>query len=221
MLDISVEKEINLFLANYPNFTIIEKSHEKMCIQGNWMATASNCELGYFELLLELNYLRYPKWFPIVFEISNKIPKELDRHIKTDESICFGNHFDEMKECNKGLTLLKFFERIVNPHLVRECERERLGFYPNGERSHNQEGHWESMYELFNTKDKHKIMFELNSILINNKFSRNGLCFCNSGRKYKACHEKILREFQTIGHHNIKLFYNFLKTAYNNEIQQV
>lgn len=221
MLGRSVEKDINLFLAKFPSFSIREKTSEKVSIQGNWMAKAGKYELGYFELLIELHFSRYPQRFPIVFELSDKIPNDIDRHIKQDGSICFANLYDEMKECKRGLNLSIFFDRIVNPHLVRECERERLGYYPNGERSHNHEGHWESMYELFNTRDKHRIMLELKAILINNRMSRNGLCFCNSGRKYKACHEKILRELQTLGTQNLKLFLEVLNQTYRNEIQQV
>lgn len=133
----------------------------------------------------------YPFCFPEVEETSNKIPKELNRHVKGDGTLCFANPYDEYSACRKGITLTWFLDEILNAHLCREYAREKTGSYPTGERSHGNEGIWETYYEVFETSDKKEVLRQLDLIFNHPKLGRNSPCYCGGEKKYKACHEKI------------------------------
>jgi hypothetical protein len=156
----------------------------------------------------------YPYCFPVVEETSRKIPQELDRHVKGDGTLCFANPYDEYSVCRKGITLTWFLDEILNAHLCREYVREKTGSYPTGERSHGNEGIWESYYEIFGTSDKKEILRQLNLIFNHPKLGRNTLCYCGSEKKYKACHEKIEPIILRPGKHIAEKIFEVLKKDY-------
>lgn len=162
---------------------------------------------------IEIRFTKsYPFRFPLIKETGSKIPKNEDRHINSDGTLCLGNLQDEMRFCRSGITFKEFLIKILNPHLCREYFRERRGYYPNGERSHGYEGIWETYYELLETRDKKLIITELDLILQNLNFEvRNKLCYCDSGKKYKRCHLIKKGPLLDIGVKNLRLIFQLLK----------
>ena len=155
----SLENDIKLALIKYPSLKRIGQRE----IKG--IFTASQIETGIqiedYEVLINFPS-RYPFVFPEVKETSNKIPKNVMRHVFTAcGNLCFGNFVDTLKICKNGISLLWFLENILNPHLCREYVKEVTGDYPTGERAHSPEGNWESYYEMLKTKDKELILNEI------------------------------------------------------------
>lgn len=214
----SLQNDIRIGLKKYPNLTLrIEK--DTFIVQGNWLAIdrKNNVEIALYEVIISFD-TKYPNCFPKVWEISNKIPKDLDRHIKKDGTLCFANPQDELRVCKTGITFVWFLENILNTHLVREYYREMEGEYPTGERSHGNEGIWEGYYEIFLTKNKAEILKQLEIILQAKSWARNAKCYCNtSEKKYKSCHEKIEKLVFTISKKDVGLIYNILKKDFENK----
>jgi len=159
---------------------------------------------------------KYPYEFPIVIETSEKIPKVLSRHVKVNGTLCFGNWQDELSTCKNGITFTWFLDEILNTHLCREFVKEKTTKYPTGERSHGMEGIWEGYYDVLSIMDKSKVLEELELILNHNQIGRNDLCYCNKGKKYKACHEKIESEVTKIGKTNAQEIVELLKADFKN-----
>lgn len=213
-----LKKDIERALRKYPSFKI-EGSGASSFLTGTF--TCANKENG---ILIEAYDLiigfpeGYPYCFPIVEEISKKIPRELDRHVKGDGTLCFANPYDEYSACRNGITLTWFLEEIVNAHLCREYVREKKGSYPTGERSHGNEGIWETYYEIFETRDKGKILIHLNLIFNHRSLGRNSPCYCGGDKKYKACHEKIEPVIMWPGRVVAKNIYEILKKDFKERI---
>ena len=161
---------------------------------------------------------KYPYAFPLVTETGGKIPKNLSRHVKGDGTFCFANWQDELSICKNGITFIWFLDEILNTHLCREYVKEKTTKYPTGERSHGIEGIWEGFYDVLGTTHKPKVLEELELILNHYQIGRNTTCYCNSGKKYKACHEKIECEITRIGKSNATGIFELLKIDFKEHI---
>lgn len=203
------EKDIMEGLKKYPALKLISKR------QVGGIFSASQKETGIvienYEVVIDFPF-KYPFALPSVIEVSNKIPKTIGRHVFSEGgNLCFGNFIDVAKVCLTGITFSWFLENILNPHLCREYVREVTGAYPTGERSHSPEGHWESYYDLLETKVKEDILVEIKLALESPTVQRNDQCRCGAGKKYKNCHLKIERLILEVGLKNLQMIYQYLK----------
>jgi uncharacterized protein YecA (UPF0149 family) len=213
----NLKKDIEKALKKYTSLTL-NVSDEIPFIQGVFTAydKTSNTEIEDYNVLIRFTE-KYPYAFPVVIETSKKIPKDLSRHVKGDGTLCFANWQDELSACKNGITFIWFLDEILNTHLCREFVKEKTGNYPTGERSHGIEGIWEGYYDVLSITDKSKVLEELDLILNHNQIGRNHPCYCNKGKKYKACHEKIESEVTKIGKTNAKEILEILKTDFKNK----
>lgn len=184
-------------------------------VKGTFIAQdkKSKTEIESYDVLIGFPK-KYPYAFPLVIETSNKIPRELDRHVKANNTLCFGNWQDEIGVCKNGITFTYFLDEILNTHLCREYVKEKTKEYPTGERSHDIEGIWEGYYDILKTTDKKEVLNELDLILNHRPLGRNAPCYCNGGKKYKACHEKIEPEILKIGRNTVIGIMGVLKNNY-------
>jgi hypothetical protein len=205
-------KDIEKALKTYANLRL---DPETVTVSGKFIAfdRSSKIEIEEYDVIIRFPK-DYPFRFPIVFESSEKIPRNLSRHINNQGNICFCNPQDELSLSRNGITFKWFLDEILNPHLCREYAREYLGYYPTGERSHGTEGIWEGYFDLFETTNKKTVLEELKMILNIRKPGRNSPCYCNSGRKYKTCHEKLEPEVMKVGRQNALKLYEVLKNDY-------
>jgi SEC-C motif len=203
------EKDIMEGLEKYPSLKLISKRQ----VRGMFSALQKETEIWIEDYEVIINFpLRYPFALPDVAEVSNKIPKTVSRHVFSDSgNLCFGNMIDVAQVCLGGISFIWFLENILNPHLCREYVKEVTGDYPNGERSHSPEGHWESYYDLLGTRIKEDILAEITLALKSPNLQRNDQCRCDSGKKYKNCHLKTERLILEVGHKNLQMIYGYLK----------
>lgn len=210
-----LKKDIEKALQKYPGLQL-DGLADKIIIEGNFTAFEKSSRTAIENYSVKILFPKdYPFRFPFVVETSERIPRELSRHVKPDATLCFGNPQDELALCRNGISLTWFLEEVLNPHLCREYAREKLGHYPTGERSHGNEGIWEGYYELFGTSDKEVVLRELEMILYHSFLGRNSACYCNSGKKHKACHEKLEPEVLKVGRRNAVALFELLKKDYN------
>lgn len=210
-----LQNDINMALASYP--TLKQSSWRgKPIIAGVFPAhnKAMDIEIDTYEIRIDFT-AQYPYAFPLVTETGNKIqPRNATRHIFQEGYVCLGNEFDEARVCKNGISLKWFLDEIVNPHLCREYVKETTGDYPTGERSHGEEGLWESFYDIFETTDKAEVLAGLDIILVQNP-GRNDPCPCGTSIKYKYCHWRRSSSVLEVGIDNAQKFYNRLKKHYN------
>ncbi len=208
-----IEKDIQHVLTRYPTLRRVPGKY--VVIEGVFTAHSDDDTIAIEDYQVRITITsNYPYSFPIVEETGNKIlPRNSSRHINIDGTLCLGNPVDEARVCRNGITLIWFLKNILNPHLCREYVRDKTGNYPTGERSHGIEGIWESYYDIFGTKDKLRILQEMESIISHGSIGRNDLCYCGGGRKYKVCHAKLESKVLDVGLARFKEFYKRLKDS--------
>jgi hypothetical protein len=186
-----LRKDIEQGLKKYPSL-YFDTYKEAITVEGTFTAydKVSGIEIENYEIKIVFPQ-SYPYRFPIVEETSRKIPRDISRHVKGDGTLCLANPQDELNVCSRGITFTWFLDEILNTHLCREYAREKTKKYPTGERSHGNEGIWEGYYDILHTTDKETVLKEVDMILNHGPIGRNDPCYCDSGKKYKACHDKI------------------------------
>lgn len=132
----------------------------------------------------------YPLNMPILIETSNKIIRDADWHINKQGVCCVGTLAKQYRELSDGITLISWLDRFVIPYFANHIRRLELGSYANGEFAHGVAGILEYYKELFQTQDVNSTLVRLRQVSGINSYSKNALCFCGSGKKYKRCFEK-------------------------------
>jgi hypothetical protein len=163
----------------------------------------------------------YPAFFPIVFEMGERIPKKLDRHMYTDSgSCCFTTGAkSQVLLKTKITTLLKFIDEIAIRYFENNSYYEINGKYCFTEYDHGSLGVVQSYQDILGTSDNRSIVLLMLERLKNRKLRIKDLCYCNSGHTLKKCfsglHCRSYKQFRLIDkevlHNDLFHFKNVLK----------
>lgn len=162
------------------------------------------------EILIPDNYPQTP---PKVREIGNKIPKNKDNHIiSDDETLCLGAPLAVKITFAQQRNLLWFVEKQVVPHLFSHSYKRDYGQPPFDNLSHGPKGLLEYYKELFATKDN-IVALDFLRILSSERYDDYANCPCGSGLKIKKCHYRILKKARK--QQRPEEFYNELRQIVN------
>lgn len=129
----------------------------------------------------------FPKTEPVVFETKGRIPRNPDRHVNGNGSICFGI-WEEWLISNDDWSVAGFFERCLRPYFLGQLYFENWGRWPGEERAHYGEGLLEAARRAIG---KHARKTEAVRTLkcLGKKTPPRGhwLCPCGSYRKIRYC----------------------------------
>ncbi len=145
----------------------------------------------------------FPKRFPILFEVGNKIPKNADWHINPDGSCCLTVPPKEIIACKNGISLSQFIKNWVIPFLANQTHRRIEGYYINGEYAHGILGLLEYYQEIMLTKDIKKIVELISMIFKIRKPKQTSICFCGSKNKFRKCHREAYEKILIIGREQV------------------
>lgn len=146
----------------------------------------------------------YPFLFPTVWEVGERIPKKMDRHIYSDTgSCCFTTKAKAQILLQTEVTsLLRFIDLIVVPYFQNNSYYELNGQYKTSEHSHNSLGVIEAYRDILNTKNDFAIAKLIYGRLKGEKLRIHQPCYCGSGLSLKKCsggqHDKNYRQFRKI-----------------------
>lgn len=152
----------------------------------------------------------YPYEFPLVYEIGNRLPKNIDWHIYRDGHFCIKALPEETLICNKGISLISFIKDQIVPFLFNQKFREENGYFLN-ERSHGLNGNLEFFKDLFETSDLQIIKKCLVFISRKSNPKRTSLCFCGSGKKYRKCHRNAYQKLSSLPNEFFALYINMIE----------
>ena len=156
----------------------------------------------------------YPYGSPTLHEISEIIPRNIDRHISNEGVCCVDIGHELLYWSNRGISIFEFIREKVYPFLANQLYYEKEGEYANGEYMHNDLGVRQFYKDRLNLVDTEIILDFLSRILSNNLPGRNDYCLCKSGEKYKNCHYEALNFLKAVGNEqvrkDIKLFEKLL-----------
>jgi len=193
-----VIQDIDKGLASYPLLQRVDDNGE-IGVSGEIVLT--HPDVGEYDrysvsILLPKSY---PYCLPKVVETSKKIPREADRHINTDFTLCLAVLQKEREITKNGIGFKFFLDKVLIPHLSRETYCEMNDGYEDGEYSHGVEGVWEYYEGVLSVSDKTLIVEELEKIIHSKWQGRNEPCFCSSGTKFKKCHLPKWNKIMSLG----------------------
>ncbi len=197
------ENQLASAYLDFPNLRIKVKDGKKI-LKG--IIDIENSEHKVVQsFLIEIHCSKgFPYRFPILFEVGNDIPCDVDWHKYSDNSCCITVQPDEILQCKNGITISQFIKNNVIPYFANQYYKKITGNYKD-EFPHGKEGLIKYYSELMKTMDKNKWIkyvnytFDIEKI----KIGRNDLCFCGSSVKFKKCHNLVFEKIKAIGKNNI------------------
>lgn len=209
-----LNQDIQEVLGLYPELDVLYKNQRPTKIHGVFRLFDNyNVEQGNWIIAIKIPS-EYPYAFPELYELSDKIERSEDTHIADDGKVCLeldiiANYIAK----NKGITLLTFINNYVIKYfcwilLYTSGYKEELEFW-----KHNLDGYKQFLYERLDTFDDLLVLKCLDIITDNNLPSRNDLCFCGSGKKYKHCHARKIESIGIFDHKVLQFFKALFKNS--------
>jgi len=212
-----IKAQINDVLKEYPNLYF---DPEANIFNGSIKIDP----VDLYDIIIELT--PYPRFFPVVYETSERIPKKAGRHIYTDSgSCCFTtNAKAQILLKTKITSLLAFMEEIVEPYFLNNSFYEIHGRYYDEEYSHGPLGVVEGYRDILQILDDLCIARIMIDYLNDGKLNVHKNCYCGSGITLLKCkngiHDKCYRNFRKVNRDQIHVdlhthFYKHLKQTGN------
>lgn len=172
--------QIQEVLAHYPYLTFNEINNS---IDGELFISKEDS----YDVSIILR--QYPKHFPLVFEIGERIPRKLTRHIYSDTGSCCLSTLAKAQILlkTKITTLYLFVKEVVIPYFQNNSYFEINGRYKTDEYSHNKLGIVEAYRDILRTNNDYSIAQLILNRIEHNKLKMHDLCYCGSGQKMKKC----------------------------------
>lgn len=138
---------------------------------------------------VKISLEKFPHLFPKVWETNERIPRKADRHINSDNTLCFTTQANmEIYLATNVKTINDFLELILKPYLINNSFFEINKSYRFGEFSHNIIIATKDTYsKILNTENVSGIKLAVNKLIYGGKFRPNDKCFCGSDKKIKKC----------------------------------
>lgn len=215
----SLEKDIKKVIDYFPDLKFKQKREMRFLI-GKLDIFDENGSIYFdtFNILIVIPS-KYPYDFPLLFELGNKIPKILDRHIFPEAENCCITVPPEIDAILKrGITIYEFINEHAIPHLANQIyyENNPEKKWASGDYAHGNNGIFQYYCEILGLDTFNDLHHELENYL-GRKIKKYEMCFCNSDLKFKKCHQikwqplsripmkRIEKDFRTLSEHLSKL----------------
>lgn len=156
---------------------------------------------------VDIRLTRYGKSFPKVFETDERIPREPDRHVNSDGSLCFSTPARiEILRSNQVRTLLQFVNLILIPYLQHNSYYEINGTYIS-EFSHNRViASFETFKEISGLDEPELIIKLIERVENGLRIRPNEECYCGSRKKIKKCgnHNQSYEDIKRLGKESLR-----------------
>ncbi len=125
----------------------------------------------------------YPDRFPLVYDVSGKIPPIGDWHINEDTKTCCITVLpEEILICKGGITLTGFIHNNVIPYFFNQTFRRVEGYYCNGEYAHGIPGVFQFYDDILSSgRVIRKAIMLMIHIAKRQRPGRTHNCFCGPG----------------------------------------
>lgn len=181
-----MDEQFHLLMYQNRNLKIELNNNLPYKIFGEIPVQSKNSIYGIFDCTIVLDK-NYPYVFPAVFENSGKIPKNADRHVNRDGSLCLCAPQKAILLAKQGIKISEFYNELLIPYLASQIYYEKKKIWPGGEYSHGIEGEIEFFFDYFNLKRREDLFKVLKCFLENTKSKKKTLCFCGSMLNLKKC----------------------------------
>jgi hypothetical protein len=132
--------------------------------------------------------VNYPHAMPSVWETGGRVPREIDRHVFVDGSLCLGAPLAIWIHLGGDYSIERVIDGPLRSFLIGNSLVEEGEPWPYGERAHGVAGLLEHLGELIGTTDPRAVRRFLIELL-DKKVRGHGLCPCGSGLIIRRCHK--------------------------------
>ena len=187
--------QVSELLGHYPGLSFNEINNS---IDGELFISKDDS----YDVSIELE--PYPRNFPKVFEVSERIPRKVTRHIYSDSgSCCLSTQAKAQVLLKTKITSLYLFvKEIVVPYFQNNSYFELKGRYKTDEYSHNQLGVIEGYRDILKLDNDYLIARLMYNRIEYKKLKMHDLCYCGSGQVLKKCnggiHFNCYKDFRKI-----------------------
>lgn len=172
--------QIQEVLKHYPDLSYNEINNS---IDGELFISKDDS----YDVSIELE--PYPRHFPRVFEVSERVPRKVTRHTYSDSgSCCLSTQAKSQILLKTKITSLYFFvKEIVIPYFQNNSYFEINREYKTDEYAHNSFGVVEGYRDILGINNDRLILKLILDRIRKNKLRLNDLCYCASGCSLKKC----------------------------------
>jgi len=196
-MNLFFQKELPQVVSKYPNLSIKNDKGTGFLKGIIDVSTKNDLIIGNFSVEIHSTG-KFPYRFPKLYEVGGDIPCEADWHKYSDNSCCFTVEPEEILICKNGITLIQFIEDIAIPYFANQIYRKQEGNYLR-EYPHDNAGIRMFYSELFKSENINFWIKCFKNAFNKNEIRRNDKCYCNSGSKYKKCHQLVEEKIQILG----------------------
>ncbi len=139
----------------------------------------------------------YPKSLPKVWETEERIPREIDRHVFPDGSLCLGVLLQLWIDMGGDFSIKSVLDIPVRNFLVGNSLVEIGQDWPHGDRSHGVAGVLEYFGELIGTTDEMAVAKFLLDVA-HGKIKGHWPCPCGSGLIIRKCHRRAVEQMRQV-----------------------
>ncbi len=185
-------KEVQLLQEHYPSLAMYK---ENSTIYFRGILNIEDIDSFEIEIMIPNDY---PKSLPIVKDIGNDIPRNIDRHMYSDGSCCLTiNHIMKQKYQDGSYYLVYFINDFVKPFFANQLYFEQTGNWLTGEYHHGNDGKRQYLKEHIQVTDD-TLFNKLLKLAIRSRLNQQKKCPCHSNKPLKRCHLKTVLEIKNI-----------------------
>lgn len=140
----------------------------------------------------------YPRGVPELQEVSQLVERVIDRHIDKDGWCCVGVSHELLIRAHRDFRIIDFLNEYAYPYLANQSYFMVEGHFAGFEYKHGFAGVVQFYQKLFKTLDHELICKFIDGFLHARLPKYSGLCWCESGRKYRKCHLLVINELKKI-----------------------
>jgi len=189
-----IDHQIKSVLKSFPGLTI---NKEKMEFSGELFIS----KMDSYDVKIVIG--QFPDKFPLVYEIGERIPPKIDRHIYPISGNCCLTTAakEQILIKSKVKSLTSFISLIVIPFFQNNSFYELNKRYKEGEYSHGVPGIIEAYQDILKLKNKNQVADVLGNI-IGKQLINSSSCYCGSELPLRECkggiHKSAYNEFKLI-----------------------
>lgn len=203
-----LKKDVGDFLERYFSFNINadKTTCDNLVLDGVVDIIDTNDDFwNNYEVRIVIPKSNYPNIIPKVYEVSNKIDRDIDFHVSKKGKCCLDIHHKLILEARKGITLISFYQKYIYPFFANHQFKVKTDTYAGEEYEHDIDGIIQYYKEEFKLTDFNLIVKHIECTLGILKAERNKQCPICGKPKYKKCCSPIVEKLKRYGKELLKV----------------
>ncbi len=164
----------------------VEATGEFVAVRGKLVVSSSSGPIDTFDVEIFF-YKNYPKTTPIVFEVGERIPRTLERHVFPKAGACCLGVWEAWLAEAKDHSVDSFFTGPLHSYFLGQAYFEVNGQWPFGDEKHGTQGILEAYARTLGCICEAPTIHAFLKVLGRDRPKGHWLCPCDSGLPIRDC----------------------------------